>query len=127
MKAQVSIEFMIIFGVFLAALIMVVLASWNNLVNINQSSLQFEVDRVLDKVSSHINTAYLAGDGFSTNFTVPEKIMNTNFTLYYEGSGIWLRIGGKDYFRKLLTENVTGNITGGTNRIKNLNGRIRIT
>ena len=42
MKGQVAIEFMIILGVFLVALTLVVMAVWNNTVNIDKSTIDFD-------------------------------------------------------------------------------------
>ncbi len=127
MRAQVAIEFMIIFGAFLVALTLVVLATWNNMVNMNRSSIDFEANRILNLVSNRINTAYLEGDGFSINLAVPGKIGQQNYTLEIEDKMLWLTVNEISYHSRLLTPDITGSIQKGTNNIKNVNGGIVIS
>ena len=127
MKAQVAIEFIIIFAVFLVALTIVVLASWNNIANINKSAIEFEANRVLSLVSAKINTVYLEGNGFSMGLVVPERIGLINYTVAFEGSTMWLNMEGKSYSRKLLTSNITGTLNKGSNTLENVNGEIVIS
>jgi hypothetical protein len=127
MKAQVAIEFMIIFGAFLVAITLVVLAIWNNTVNINRSAVDFEANRILNLVSNRINTAYLEGDGFSINLVVPGKIGQQNYTLEVEDKMLWLTVNEISYQTRLLTQNITGSIEKGTNRVENVNGEIVIS
>lgn len=127
MKAQVAIEFMIIFGTFLIALSFIVLAAWNNIVNIDKSSIDFEANRILNLVSNRINTVYLEGHGFSINLAVPEKIGVYNYTIEIEENNLWLTVNQISYSRRLLTPNITGSIEKGTNTLENVNGEIVIS
>lgn len=127
MKAQVAIEFMIIFAAFLVALIFVVLAAWNNIANIDKSSIDFEADRILGLIANRINTAYLEGDGFSIGLAVPEKIGVYDYAIGIEENMVWLTVNEISYSRRLLTSNITGSIRGGMNTLENLNGEIVIS
>ncbi len=127
MKAQVAIEFMIIFGTFLIALSFVVLAAWNNIVNIDKSSIDFEANRITNLISSRINTVYLEGHGFSIGLAVQEKIGVYNYTLKIEENNLWLTVNEISYSRRLLTPNITGNIEKGTNTLENVNGEIVVS
>ena len=127
MKAQVAIEFMIIFGVFLVAITVTVLAAWNSMANTNKSSIDFEANGILNTISNKINTAFLEGHGFSTNLTIPENIMNYNYTLTREGNMMWLNIENLVYSRRLLTNNITGNFDKGVRMLENVNGEIVIS
>lgn len=127
MKAQVAIEFIIIFAVFLVALMVVILAAWNNVVSIDKSAVEFEANRILNLVFNKVNTAYLEGDGFSINLSVPERIGLMNYTVEFEGSNVWLEVNGFSCSRRILTPNITGNIGSGTNVIRNVNGEIVIS
>lgn len=127
MKAQVAIEFMIIFGTFLIALSFVVLAAWNNIVNIDKSSIDFEANRILNLISNRINTVYLEGHGFSIDLAVQEKIGVYNYTIEIEENNLWLTVNEISYSRRLLTPNITGNIEKGTNTLENVNGEIVVS
>ena len=127
MKAQIAIEFMIIFGAFLIAIILIATISWNNMVNINRSTVDFESNRILNLVSGKIDTSYLQGHGFSINVTVPERIQNYNYTIEIEGLLLWIQIDEASFSKRLLTSNITGTLSKGTNRIENVNGGIVIS
>lgn len=127
MKVQVSIEFMIIFAGFLVAMILVTVGSWNNLANINDSSIDFEARKIIGLAADRINTAYLEGDGFSINLSLPETIINRNYTLYAEGTLLWLEVNGDSFHRTLLTDNITGNLSAGINRLSNVEGGLVIS
>lgn len=127
MRAQVAIEFMVIFGTFLIALSFVVLAAWNNIVNIDKSSIDFEVNRILNLVSNRINIVYLEGHGFSIDLAIQEKIGVYNYTLKIEENNLWLTVNEISYSRRLLTPNITGNIEKGTNTLENVNWEIVIS
>jgi hypothetical protein len=127
MKAQAAVEFMIIFGAFLIALTLVVVAAWNNIVNINESTIDFEANRILNLATDRINTAYLEGHGFSISLVIPEKIGVYDYTLDIEENSLWLTINEVSYSNRLLTSNVTGNLQGGENKIENVNGGIVIS
>ena len=127
MKAQAAVEFMIIFGAFLVALTLVAIAAWNNIVNINESTIDFEANRILNLIRDRINTAYLEGHGFSIGLVIPEKIGVYDYTLDIEENSLWLTINEFSYSSRLLTSNITGNLQGGENKIENVNGGIVIS
>lgn len=127
MKAQVAIEFMIIFGLFIVALTLIALASWNNMANIHKSTIDFDAHRILTLASDRINTVYLEGDGFSTTVTIPEKIGNYDYSLYIEGNIMWVDVNGLSYSKRLLTSNITGALDHGTNSVSNSYGEVVIS
>jgi len=127
MKAQVAIEFIIIFGLFLAATIVISIAAWNNIVDEETTYIEFEASRIIDLASGRINTAYLEGSGFSINLVIPEKLGLYNYTLQLDGNMIWLHALNVSYSRKLLTPNITGTLAAGENKISNVNGTIVIS
>jgi hypothetical protein len=127
MKAQVAVEFMIIFGVFLIALTTVAIAAWNNIVNINKSAIDFEAVRILNLAANRINTAYLEGHGFSIGLAIPGKIGVYDYSVDIEVDNIWIHVNEESYSRKLLTSDITGSLQKGVNTIQNVNGEIVIS
>jgi hypothetical protein len=126
-KAQIATEFIVIFSIFLVAMILIVLAVWNNIANAEKSTIDFEANRILGLASGRINTAYLEGSGFSIGLAIPEKIGVYDYVLQFDGSTLWLYAGGVSYPGKLLTPNITGTLAKGENTITNSNGMIVIT
>ena len=127
MKAQVALEFMFIFGVFLMGVTVVALSAWNGVANAERASVDFEARRVLNLASDMINTAYLEGDGFYIGFAVPEKIGTQNYTIQIEGSMLWLTVSENSYSDRLLTPNITGSLAKGENTLSNVNGVVVIS
>ena len=126
MKAQVAVEFMLIFGVFLLGIVFTIIASWNNMANAEKSTIDFEVNRILGLVANRINTAYLEGDGFSIGLNIPEKIGLYDYTLQIEGNILWLSVNEFSQSKKLLTTNITGSLAKGDNMVKNVDGGVEI-
>ncbi len=122
MKAQVAIEFMLIFGVFLLGITIVALAAWNNIANAEKSSMDFEARRILNLISGRINTVYLEGHGFSIDLVVPEKIGVSDYAITIDENTLWLELNGVSYTSKLLASNITGSIEKGENTVTNVNG-----
>jgi len=127
MKCQTSAEFMIIFVLFLVIMSIILVFTWRNTVNIVQSKFDLEARRVLDDISNRIDTAFLEGDGFSINITVPQDILGTNFSLMIHENRVLLELRNNTYSRTLLTKNITGTLSKGVNVIGNTQGEIIIS
>ena len=127
MRAQVAIEFIIIFGMFLAATIIISIAVRNNIADEERTYIEFEASRIIDLAAGRINTAYIEGNGFSINLVMPEKLGLYDYTLQFDGNMIWLHALNVSYSRKLLTPNITGTLASGENKISNVNGIIVIS
>jgi hypothetical protein len=127
MKAQVAMEFMIIFGLFLVGLTVTAISAWNSVANAERTSMDFEAKRITNMATGRINTAYLEGNGFSINMTIPERIGTNDYLMFLEGSTLMLQVNGILYSGRLLTPNITGSISKGENMVKNVNGGIVIS
>ena len=127
MRAQASMEFMILFILFLVALGGALMVSINRSQTISQAQIDITATRILDDAADRINTAYIEGDGFSMNLTIPQKIIRKDYLINVSSNEVIIRLEGKTYVRTLLTNNVTGEFIKGKNRVMNYNGQIRIT
>jgi len=127
MKAQVAMEFMIIFGLFLVGLTVTAISAWNSVASAERTSMDFEAKRITNMATGRINTAYLEGNGFSINMTIPERIGTNDYLMFLEGSTLMLQVNGILYSGRLLTPNITGSISKGENMVKNVNGGIVIS
>ena len=120
-------EFMILFMLFLLAVSVAMVVSVQRSQIISQAQVDLESNRVLREVDDRINIAYIEGDGFSINVTLPEQILRLGYTINISSNEVILRVDGSTYVRYLLTNNVTGDVVKGTNRILNRQGEILIT
>ena len=126
MRGQSGVEFMILFGVFLLAIIIMVFSIWNYVFDINVSTNDLHANKFLDSVSSRVDTVFLEGDGFLTNYTMPDTILGRNYSVSIERGFVFLNFSGRVYVKRLITKNVTGNLEKGENTIKNVNGVVAI-
>jgi uncharacterized protein (UPF0333 family) len=126
-KAQASMEFMILFVLFLVAVGFALVVSVHRSYVISQAQVDLESNKILREVADKINIVYLEGDGFSMNATMPERILRLNYTIDINSNEVIIRVNGNTYVRYILTDNVTGDVVKGTNRILNRNGEIVIT
>lgn len=127
MKAQVAIEFMIIFATFLLALTLIALAAWNNIVNTNESALNYEANRILNLATGRINTVYLEGHGFSIGLVIPEKIGVHDYTFEIEGTNMFISVEGVSFSKRIITPNITGILNKGENTLENVNGVVVVS
>ena len=126
-KAQVSVEFMLLFMLFLVAVAAAMAVSMNRSHAIAQAQVDLASNNVLGSAADKINTAFLEGHGFSTNITLPERILRMDYTVTLSSNEVILRIGDNTYIRNLLTPNVSGSFMKGTNMVLNRDGEIIVS
>ncbi len=127
MKAQVAIEFMVLFTIFLAAVIIVLFMVWNNVLSINTATNDIEFRKVLDKIGGKIDTVYLEGDGFQTNVIIPYSVSGMSYPVDFNDGLLWITVQNRTYTRRLLTNNVSGIFKKGMNTLNNVNGVVMIS
>jgi len=125
-KAQSSIEFIIIFALLLLILVIGATAASVRIYGISIANKELEVSKVLDEVSGKLNLAFLEGDGFRIEMTVPKKILSQNYTINIYKNNIVLWFENSTYSSLLMTENITGSLEKGLNILTNVDGGIVI-
>lgn len=124
---QISMEFMLLFMLFMVAVAIAVIVSTYRSYEISQAQIDLSANDILDRAAGRINNAFLEGDGFSTTVRLPESILMMNYTIDIESNEVILYLEGRTYIAYLLTSNITGDIAKGTNLISNVDGEIVIT
>ncbi len=127
MKSQSSMEFIAIFMILLAALVVISFISYTQLQAIRQYQTDLEVEKVLNDIAFKINTAYLEGDGFFINMTLPNDIFGTDYTIEINSNEVLMEVSNVSYTKILLTNNITGEPKKGLNFIENRRGEIILT
>jgi hypothetical protein len=126
-KAQVSIEFMVIFVIFMFVITIAAAYVMQNTEAVYISSASMESENVLSVIKSKMDTTFLEGDGFSTSFSLPEKIMAFNYTISINSGYALLELNNQTYSKRLLCRNITGSLRKGQNSIMNKDGLIVIS
>jgi hypothetical protein len=126
-KAQVAIEFMVIFAIFLVAVTISLFFVWENASEMNTAAIESETRVVVNAIAGKLDTVYLEGDGFSTNLTVPQLISGMNYTLELTAGTVWVTLENRSYGRVVLPSNISGTLRKGVNILRNSNGMIVIS
>ncbi len=127
-KAQIAFEYMFIFAIFMAAIIIGAAFAYTKSLEVESYRTNLEVDGLLTQVSDKINTVWLEGQGFSSNITVPETVADYSYTLNVTGNYLLLTVIEQDFIRPIITNNVTGNFSlGVVNTLTNMGDHIRIS
>jgi hypothetical protein len=93
----------------------------------NSAKIYNDAQTMDDQISSEINLALKAGDGYSRAFYIPNKISGSlDYNISVENYLVTLIWPGGFVQSTILTKNLTGNLTGGNNLIKNLNGKVYV-
>ena len=127
LKAQSSIEFILIFGLLLTVLAVGATVGWLRIYGISEANKNLEISKVLDDITSKINLAFLGGDGFQINLNVPKDISGQNYSVNIYNNNVVIIFENLTYSKTLLTQNITGNLSIGINNLLNEEGEILIT
>jgi hypothetical protein len=130
LKAEVSTEFMIFFGILLLFFVFFVGIMGINSSDIGESTMFASARNIINMVANEINTAARI-QGYYRKFFIPEKLSNGEiYNISYDTNLRMVKIewnNGKNIMANIITDNLNGNITPGTNVIKNLNGVVNIS
>jgi uncharacterized protein (UPF0333 family) len=126
-KAQAATEFLILFMILLAALTVAMYMTIQRSSDLTSTKIGLESMNVLNDASSKINIAFLEGDGFMINLTLPDQIFGRNYTSTIQSNYISLLVVNITYSKALLTENITGSLNKGINLVENKNGVVVIS
>jgi len=125
MRAQASIEFMMVFIILIAAISVISAVSFMKTREIQISNLQREAGNLLRDVGGSINTVYLEGDGFQTIVSIPDKIIGFDYSISISSNYLTISVQDTSFSRALLT-NATGSFQEGENTIANVDGAVEI-
>ena len=122
--AQTAIEFMILIGFVLFFFTVFFLAIGGNMSGKLREKKNLDIKDIALTVQDEINLALQSSDGYSRNFTLPEKIGNEDYDIDIVEDMVYVRTVDNKYAIALPVMNVTGNIRKNVNTIKKENGRI---
>jgi hypothetical protein len=130
LKAEVSTEFMVFFGILLMFFVFFVGIMGINSNDISESTMFASARNILNTVTNEINTAARI-QGYYRKFFIPQKLSNgETYNISYYTNLRMVKIewnNGKNIIANIITDSLNGNITPGTNVIKNLNGVVNIS
>ena len=125
-SGQAAVEFMIIFSAIIAILLAVLWASQSTIFSISEESRNAALEEALSSVKNALDRAYLAGDGYEENITLPYRIAGYDYEINISGNFLYANFSGTLKGKILLAENISGNLKKGENMIKNRGGGLII-
>jgi hypothetical protein len=125
--AQVSIEFISLVSVLFILLILTIYYNSEFYYQIYSTRIFKEAQTVSDQISSEINLALKAGDGYSRIFFLPEKLSNSvDYSIVVENYLVIVSWDTKSAQSTILTKNVAGEFFKGRNLIRNSGGIVYV-
>ena len=128
-KAQSSVEFLLIFIFLLIALLVMSLITFQKSSNILSEQKDYEANEFLREVADKINMVFIEGDGFCMNITLPDTVLEYEYSFLLEGNKLRLSVFGKVYEKPLATKDVVGinNLNSkGMHKLQNKGGTVLI-
>jgi hypothetical protein len=110
LKGQSAFEFLFVFGVFIAALLMGVWASAVKSGELDAYMKNLEIEDLMTTVTEKINTVWVEGEGFSSNLTLPYLVYSMPYEINVTSNLVMLTAGGGRYMMPIITQNVTGTL-----------------
>ncbi|MBS3088689.1 hypothetical protein J4402_02815 [Candidatus Pacearchaeota archaeon] len=123
-KSQSAMEFMIIAGAMFLAFISVLLVFQQNLLVKSEEKQRLEVQEIALAVQNEINLAIDSTDGYYRNFTIPEKIINQDYTITVSEGLVYIITDDEKHSIALPIPPVNGTIQKGPNIIRKQNSII---
>jgi hypothetical protein len=135
MKAQGSIEFLVLAGSMMLFMLVILYINNNAQIRLFEFREKIDAKRVVDRIENEINVALEQGDGYSRDFMIPRKIaVSRDYNaLIYEDGSIEITWGDHSYLRKLPTKKITDGFSNNFelskdwNKVSNNNEIIQIS
>jgi len=121
-KSQGAMEFIILAGFLLFMFILISGVVFDRTMYTNRKRDIILGEDLVTKAQKEINLAARVLDGYSRNFTLPQKLGSKDYTIFIIGQEVTVRTDKGDFWR--VIPNVTGDIHKGINKINKTNGTI---
>ncbi len=135
-RAQMSIEFVMLAAIILLVFSMVALSYYRKSGEAVLMQADISAKMEVQKAANEMNSALLAGDGYSKRILLPARLYTTHpvtFRLYPQGRSIWANYsasGTREVHAQVLGPALNGSMGNGSAvlqgyvRIRNVNGSV---
>jgi uncharacterized protein (UPF0333 family) len=118
-KGQVSMEFFSLIAVMLLIFVIYTPFFWQQQLDIETEKEYLVGEKIVTSVKKEINTAVMFGSGYRRNFTLPEEISHSDYTMTISKKILKMAWKDRTTEENLIAHNVTGNPKPGLNTIEN--------
>ncbi len=127
MKNQATVEFMIIFTVFILAAAVAGLVSFQKINEITGQQEVLDGEGTVRLAASTLDRTLIEGDGFSTKLNLPDSLSGRPYNITLHSGLVVLNLGGHDFTKTTLVTDFTGSLSNGGNTLKNSKGTVEIS
>ena len=124
MKAQSSIEFIILIGAVMFFLLAFFILMQGNIADKQSEKQNLLANGVAEAIQNEINIASNSNNGYQREFTVQNSLENEEYALSITEDMIYVRTDNGRHAVALPIPQVQGTITKGVNKIKKQNDTI---
>ena len=127
-RGEISIEFISLIGIMLIIFTFMIIVIGSKNQDITDTMIYSDAQKIADTIASEINAASRI-QGYYREFNLPEKIAGIeNYTVDINKQFRFVQVKwqNKNEVSNIVTENVSGTVKSGTNRIRNDGGMIVI-
>lgn len=98
----------------------------NKQVAAQQEQEALMAEYIANQASFEVRMALTQGDGYTRNFTLPQQVMGTDYTVDVSNGLLILDWGDRIVVKNVVVDAVNGNIVQGENRIRNRDGELYV-
>lgn len=123
MRGQVSLEFLILFGLFLSMLV-IAFGAITRIGKMGEQEIEKKSAELLaDDISNAVNNVCILGDG-----NREEIETRAEFSISPEGNGLLLKVGNTEIRKSAVCEVIVdGDAFSGSVKVENKDGKVRIS
>ncbi|MDI6806439.1 MAG: hypothetical protein QMD14_01330 [Candidatus Aenigmarchaeota archaeon] len=126
MKAQISIELIILVSLLLVFLTMMIFSSSSLQTETIKTKVYDEARKLADGIAFEINSAARAGHGYSRKFFIPTSIFGMDFEINITNYFVTISFSQGSVIAPIVVKEIEGGLQSGFNLIRNINGVIRV-
>jgi len=123
-KAQTSIEFLILIGFILFFFVIFFVAINMNMQNKIEQREELLIKEIAVSVQDEISLAIKSSDGYSREFQIPEKLGNKDYEINIIENMVYLRAVDNSIALALPVPEINGDLIKGTNQITKQNNEV---
>ena len=127
MKAQLSIEFIILISILLIIFTVFLFSGTSTRSRLIGIKSRLEAKELSDSIAFEINTAVRAGNGYERRFYVKDSLFGvSDFSISVEGYYVFVDWDKSSVSSSVITDGIVGSMSKGWNMINNTNGVIHV-
>ena len=127
-KAEISMEFIIFMGILLAFFVFYFGIIGVKIRDVNESRVFANAQDIVNQIAYEINTAARM-EGYYREFIISQKLVDRNgysVEIDKDARIVVIRWDGSNVISNIITDQISGNVSPGLNRIRNQGGLIII-